>query len=38
LITSSLPVFDGERQELKPYTKRDFLDSDNESEPIIDEN
>ena len=38
LITSTLPVFDGERQELKPYTKRDFLDSDNESEPIVDEN
>lgn len=39
LLTSSLPVFDCERQELKPYTKRDFMDSDNEpAEPIIEEN
>ena len=38
LITSSLPIFDGEKQELKPYTKRDFLDSDNEPEPVIEEN
>lgn len=39
LITSSLPIFEGERQELKPYTKRDFMDSDNEPpEPVIEEN
>lgn len=38
LITSSLPIFDGEKQELKPYTKRDFMDSDNEPEPVIEEN
>jgi len=39
LITSSSPIFDCERQELKPYTKRDFMDSDNEpAEPIIEEN
>lgn len=38
LINSSLPIFDGERQELKPYTKRDFLDSDNEPEVVIEEN
>ncbi len=38
LITSSLPIFDGEKQELKPYTKRDFLDSDNESESLVEEN
>jgi len=39
LITSSLPIFDGEKQELKPYTKRDFLDSDNEPpEPVVEEN
>lgn len=38
LINSSLPIFDGERQELKPYTKRDFLDSDNEPEIAVEEN
>jgi len=38
LITSSLPIFDGEKQELKPYTKRDFMDSDNEPEPVTEEN
>ena len=38
LINSSLPIFDGERQELKPYTKRDFMDSDNEPEPVVEEN
>lgn len=38
LINSSMPIFDGERQELKPYTKRDFLDSDNEPEPTPEEN
>ena len=39
LLTSSLPIFDGERQELKPYTKRDFMNSDDEpAEPIIEEN
>lgn len=38
LLCSSLPIFDGERQELKPYTKRDFLDSDNEPEPVLEEN
>lgn len=38
LIVSSLPIFDGERQELKPYTKRDFLDSDNEPEAVLEEN
>ncbi len=38
LICSSLPVFEGERQELKPYTKRDFMDSDNEPEPVLEEN
>lgn len=38
LINSSLPIFESERQELKPYTKRDFLDSDNEPEPIVEEN
>lgn len=38
LINASLPVFESERQELKPYTKRDFTDSDNEPEPVIEEN
>ncbi len=38
LINSTLPVFEGERQELKPYTKRDFTDSDNEPEPVLEEN
>jgi tetratricopeptide (TPR) repeat protein len=39
LLTSSLPIFDCERQELKPYTKRDFMDSDNEPpEPVIEDN
>lgn len=37
LIHSSMPVFEGERQELKPYTKRDFLDTESESEPAVDE-
>lgn len=38
LIISSLPIFESERQELKPYTKRDFMNSDDEPEPIIEEN
>ncbi|MFH1295385.1 MAG: tetratricopeptide repeat protein [bacterium] len=38
LINSSLPIFEAERQELKPYTKRDFSDVDPDPEPILEEN
>lgn len=38
LITSSLPVFDSEKQEFKPYIKKDLLDGENEPEPVLDEN
>lgn len=37
LITSSLPIFEGERQELKPYIKRDLVDGEGELEPSLEE-
>lgn len=38
LINSSLPIFDGERQEVKPFTKRDFLDNESENEGPPEDN
>ncbi|OGC53779.1 hypothetical protein A2709_02705 [candidate division WWE3 bacterium RIFCSPHIGHO2_01_FULL_43_9] len=38
IINATMPIFDGERQDVKPYTKRDFTDSDSEPELVIEEN